>query len=99
MIHIFVESGKNFVLSDDDSAKKSFNACIQLNCAGKKEYSKTLKDMIPNNDNSRYWGQHFFFEPKNMSSDAIQSQVIEVKVLDKGFLRDSMVGMFDIDLS
>ena len=50
-------------------------------------------------ENSRYWGEHFFFEPKGMSSDDIASQSVEIRVLDKGFFRDSLVGLFDIDVS
>jgi hypothetical protein len=49
-------------------------------------------------EDPRYWGEHFFFELKNLTSDDISSQLVAVKVLDKGFLRDKMVGLFDINV-
>ena len=73
MIHVFIESGKSFVLADQDSTKQAFDAIIQLECAGEKSFSKALKDVVPKSESMRYWGQHFFFEPKGMSSDDISS--------------------------
>jgi hypothetical protein len=35
MIHIFIESGKNFVLGDEDGSKSTIDAIIKLDCSGK----------------------------------------------------------------
>ena len=97
VIHIFIQNGKNFVLNSTDE-KQEFDALIQVNLGETKQYSKTVSCPVKS-ENSRYWGEHFFFEPKNVGSDEIGSQSVEIRVLDKGFFRDSMVGLFDIDVS
>jgi hypothetical protein len=97
MIHVFVEGGKNFVVKDADA--KTFDALLKLSCGTLSQHSQTLSDCVLKSDQPRYWGEHFFFEPTGLSSEDVASQVITVQLLDKGFLRDSQVGIFDIDLS
>ena len=101
MIHVYLQKGKTFRThcSDNCGEKKAINALVQVSLGEKSSYSKCLQNLPLNKNEADYWGEHFFFEPKNVSSDEIQSQQITLKVLDKGLFRDQMVGQFEMDLS
>ena len=103
MIHVYLQKGKNFKLEDspDDSEDedKLFNAIAVVQCGSTKFYSKTLSDCKVNSDDGHYWGEHFFFEPKGLHSDEIQSTSLQIRIMDKCFFKDKTIGVFDIDLS
>jgi hypothetical protein len=93
MVHVYVQKGKNFSLDvADEQGAKTFNALIQIASGGKSSYSKCLQNSATESESTIYWGEHFFFEPRNMTSDDIQSQSVSVTVLDKGVFRDTQVG-------
>lgn len=98
MIHIFVENTKNFIPQNSEESQSVMDAVIQLNCGDAKQYSSTKKGIPVKSEDKRYWGEHFFFELKSQTGEDIANKQITVKVLDKGFLRDKMVGLFDIDV-
>lgn len=72
MVHIFIEYAKNFEMAKSDETK-TFNAVLQILCGEQKQFSSTKKDFPLKTTDARYWGEHFFFEPKNMSSEDISS--------------------------
>ena len=74
MVHVYLQKGKNFTLDVlDTEGAKSFNALVQVQSSGKSEYSKCMPDSVTETNSPMFWGEHFFFEPRNMSSDEIQS--------------------------
>ena len=98
MIHVFIEEGKSFVLEANEN-KKQFNALLRLNSgSSKNQFSKSI-DCPVQSDAKQNWGEHFFFEKIGMTSDQIQQEVLEIRIMDKGMLRDTVVGIFDIDIS
>ena len=93
MVHVYLQKGKNFTLDEMDAeGAKSFNALVQVSSSGKSEFSKCLSDSKIESNSPLFWGEHFFFEPRNMSSEEIQSQNVTIKLLDKGLFRDTQVG-------
>ena len=58
----------------------------------KKIYSKVMNDSVAEDENEQHWGEHFFFEPKNLSSDQIQSDQLKIVIFDKGMLKNRQVG-------
>lgn len=102
MIHVYLQKGKNFKTgssADKSCEKKAINALVQVSLGQQSSYSKCLQNLPLNKNDADYWGEHFFFEPKKLSSEEIQSQQITLKVLDKGVFRDQMLGQFEMDLS
>jgi len=112
MIHVYVQVGKNFKPEDSQEtadfllekgrqveAKQTlFNALLSVECGSQLKYSKS-QEILTNNDNSDYWGEHFFFEPRGLSQDDIQDYKVKLTMLDKGFLRDQKVGEFEFDVA
>ena len=45
------------------------------------------------------WSEHLFLEPKNVEKQAAEEGKIEIKLMDKGFLKNALIGQFDFDLS
>ena len=45
------------------------------------------------------WTEHLFIEGKNIEKQTAEEDKIVIKLLDKGFLKNSLIGMFDFDLS
>jgi hypothetical protein len=45
------------------------------------------------------WSEHLFMEPRNIEKKEAEEAKIEVKLVDKGFLKNSMVGSFEFDLT
>jgi len=45
------------------------------------------------------WDEHVFFEPKNQTKEQLEKGKIEIKLLDKGFFKDALLGYYEFDLS
>jgi hypothetical protein len=45
------------------------------------------------------WGEHLFFEPRNVEVHEIEDAKITIRVLDKGFLRDNQIGDYEFDVA
>lgn len=45
------------------------------------------------------WGEHLFLEPRNVEKQDAEEGKILIRLMDKGFLKDTMIGMFEFDLS
>lgn len=58
-----------------------------------------MTDTIVDSDTGKYLGEHFFFEPRGITSDQIQGEILDIKVLKKGTMKNQLVGHFDIDLA
>ena len=98
MIHVYLYKGANFLLDEDDLSD-SFNAIALVSCGSDKFYSSTLDDCLVDSEDGHYWKEHFFFEPKGLSSDEIQSRNLRITILNKSLFRDKKVGEFDLDIS
>lgn len=57
------------------------------------------------------WNEHLFFEPKNVvrfiyyfeiklqKVEEIEQAKIQIKLLDKGYFKDAMIGAYDFDVA
>lgn len=45
------------------------------------------------------WNEHIFFEPKNLETHQLENGKVEIKLLDKGFIKDALIGFYEFDLS
>ena len=94
MIHVFVEKAKEM---------KSFNAgdtvdpMVEVSCLGQKKYTTNKKNVGQLSEVS--WGEHLFLEPKNVEKAEAEDARIVIKLLDKHFLKDSVIGVFEFDLT
>lgn len=72
---------------------------VQIWCGEDSKYSACKKNSPASDDNSLYWGEHFFFEPKKLTQDEVQSMKITLRVLDKGIFKNRQVGEFEFDVA
>jgi hypothetical protein len=84
MIHIYIQTGKMFKVEDEEVVSPFIEAttCGLKKCSAAKENETAgTSRLIP-------WREHLFFEPRNMHKSVIESQVISIKVKNKGIFKD-----------
>jgi hypothetical protein len=40
-----------------------------------------------------------FFEPKNKEVEELEQAKVEIKLMDKGYFKDALIGFYEFDLS
>ena len=93
MIHIFVEKAKEIKVP----ANSTVDPLIEITCLGQKKYSSAKDDI--GGLGEVIWSEHLFLEPRNVEKEEAEDAKIVIKLNDKGFLKNSMIGMFEFDLS
>lgn len=44
------------------------------------------------------WNEHIFFEPRGLTQSQVEDAKIEIRILDKRFFKDSLVGLYVFDV-
>jgi hypothetical protein len=45
------------------------------------------------------WNEHIFYEPKNKETEDLEKGKVTIKLLDKGFYKDALIGYYEFDLT
>jgi len=93
MIHVFVEQAKNLKIDAEDKV----DPIVQINFLGVRKFTPAQED-ISNNDVA-IWDEHIFFEPKNKEVEELENAKVEIKLMDKGFFKDVLIGYYEFDLN
>jgi len=93
MIHVLVEQAKSLLVEPGETV----DPIVEINCLGTKKYTSAQKGI--DNTGVAMWNEHVFFEPKNKEAADMESGKLEIKLLDKGFLKDVIIGYYEFDLS
>ena len=93
MIHVMIETAKNLDIPEGDV----IDPIVEVTCLGERKFTKALDDI--NNTGLAIWNEHIFFEPKNVEVDRLEKGKIEIKLMDKGFFKDALVGYYEFDLN
>ena len=93
MIHVMIETAKNLDIPEGDV----IDPIVEVTCLGERKFTKALDDI--NNTGLAIWNEHLFFEPKNVEVDRLEKGKIEIKLMDKGFFKDALVGYYEFDLN
>lgn len=94
MIHVYIQSGKNFKSGHD-----TICPMIQISCCGIEKYSASKSDVPTGTDIPLDWSEHMFFEPRNQRKEDIEVATISIRVLNKGLFRDDLIGSYDFDIT
>ena len=86
MIHVYVEKGKEFRLSSEDTV----DPMIEISCLGGKKYTTAKDDIGQIAEVS--WFEHVFLESRNVEKRDSEEAKILIKLLDKGFFKNSLIG-------
>ena len=92
MIHIYLEKGKEFKGPND-----TVDPMVEITCLGQKQYSSAKDDITQISEVT--WSEHIFLEPKNVEKKAAEDAQLQIRVLDKGFFKDSVIGQFEFNLT
>ena len=93
MIHVYVEQAKNLDVEEGDT----IDPIIEISCLNERKFTTAQDDL--NNTSVATWNEHLFFEPKNVEESALAKGKIEIKLMDKGFFKDALIGYYEFDLS
>jgi len=45
------------------------------------------------------WNEHIFIERKNVEEEELSLAKVEIKLLHKGFIKDTLIGYYEFDLT
>lgn len=93
MIHVMIEQAKNLKVDAEDTV----DPLVEVKCMGQKRFTTAQDDI--NNTGIAVWNEHIFFEPKNQEVEDLAQAKIEIKLMDKGFFKDALIGFYEFDLS
>ena len=93
MIHVYVEQAKNLKIDGDSTV----DPIVEVVCMGERKYTTAQNDI--NNSAVAIWNEHLFYEPKNTEVEDLENAKIEIKLMDKGFFKDALIGYYEFDLS
>jgi hypothetical protein len=93
MIHVFIEKAKEMKCPQDSTIDPLF----EITCLGQKQYSSAKDDI--SNVSEVTWSEHLFLEPHNVGKKEAEDAKICIKLMDKGFMKNALVGQYEFDLS
>ena len=93
MIHVYVETAKNLDVEEGSVV----DPIVEVTCLGERKFTKALDDI--SNVGEAVWNEHLFFEPKNVEVERLEKGKIEIKLMDKGFFKDALIGYYEFDLN
>ena len=94
MIHIFVERVKEIkVPSGDDTV----DPIIETTCFKQRQYTSSKRNISAISE--VVYGEHLFLEQRNVEKKDAEEAKITIRLMDKGYLKDSLIGLFEFDLS
>ena len=94
MIHIFIEKIKDIKIDDGED---TVDPMIETTCLKQKQYTSAKKGISGVGEVT--YSEHLFLEQRNVEKKDAEEAKITLRLLDKGFLRDDLIGQFDFDLS
>lgn len=93
MIHIMVEQAKELKIAEG----KSIDPIVEIKILGERKFTTALKGI--NNLTVADWSEHVFYEKKNVEEEQLAMARVEIKLLDKGFFKDALIGYYEFDLT
>jgi hypothetical protein len=72
---------------------------IEVTTCGITNYSSAKENVANGSESTISWREHLFFEPRNMHSSKIELDTISIKVKNKGFFKDQLIGIYEFDIT
>mmetsp|Transcript_2215 Transcript_2215/g.1544 ORF Transcript_2215/g.1544 Transcript_2215/m.1544 type:complete len:187 (-) Transcript_2215:4388-4948(-) len=94
MIHVYVEEAKNLKTGGEG---ETVDPMVEIAVLNDTKYTKAENDI--SSTGIAVWNEHIFFEPKNVEKDDLENGKIAIRLLDKGFFKDALIGYYEFDLS
>ena len=73
------------------------NPIINVSTCGLSKYT-TSKDKVPCTSQVG-WREHLYFEVREIDKSKIEEETIQIKIKNKSFLKDEIIGVYDFDVT
>lgn len=93
MIHIFVEKLKEVNTPEGET----YDPMFVVECLEQKAYSSAKEKVGPISEVT--YSEHIFIEVRDVDKQHAEDGKIMIKLMDKGFLKDKLIGQFELDMS
>ena len=93
MIHLMIEQAKELKIKEG----KTIDPIVEIKILGERKFTTALKGI--NNLTVANWSEHVFYEKKNVEEEQLAMAKVEIKLLDKGFFKDALIGYYEFDLT
>lgn len=93
LIHIYVEQAKDIKVAEEQTV----DPIVEIKFNGDRKFTSAQDDI--NNTGIAIWNEHLFFEPKNLDTSDLENAKVQIKLMDKGFFKDAVIGYYEFDLS
>ena len=86
MVHVLVEKGKDLKTPENSTV----DPIIEIECLGQRCHSTAKSGIYSIGE--VVWNEHLFLEPHNVEQKEAEDGKIRIKVMDKGFFKNSLIG-------
>ena len=93
MIHVFVEKIKEINVPENSTV----DPMVVVEVLGQKQFSSAKDDI--GGIGEVVYNEHLFAEARGVDKAEAENGKIMIKLMDKGFLKDALIGQFEFDLS
>ena len=90
ILHILVETGKNIFLPGESET----DPLVKVNFKGKDKQTKAFEKISPGTEVT--WNEHIYIETGNVKGSEFAEELIEIRILNKGFFKSDLIGYFPI---
>ena len=94
MVHVYIQEARQLKSPEGEA---TIDPMIEVQCRNSKKYTKALDDIGTTGISS--WHEHIFYEFQNMEAEDAEGTKININVLNKKMLKDSLIGNISFDLS
>ena len=94
LIHVYVEKVKDINMPANED---TIDPMVVVDCLGQNTYTSAKKDIGGMGEVN--YSEHLFLEPRKVDKADAESAKIMIKLVDKGFLKDALIGQFEFDMS
>ena len=96
LVHIFIEKIKEINCEGTENGG-TVDPIIQCSWLGQQEYTSSKEDVGPLGE--VIYNEHVFLERNNVEKEEAKKAKIVLKLMDKGLFKETMIGMFEFDMS
>jgi hypothetical protein len=94
MVHVFIEKLKEINMPKGND---TVDPMIVIESLGQKKFSSAKDNISPTAE--VVYSEHIFLEAPGIEKEGAECGKIMIKLMDKGFLKDVLIGQFEFDLS
>jgi hypothetical protein len=94
-VHFYLEEARSLMPKEEG---ETVDPIVSITVFGKKKFTKKIDDV--GGTAAVHWGEHFFFDARNLEVEDVENARILIEVKDHRFMiSDSLIGNYEMDLT